>query len=372
MLGIAAYALFLSNLDSHPIRWGGDLRAYYLAGSRVVQDAPLYFGSQLTEPIPADTCDGCFLYPPILAQALAPLSMVALADAQLIWFAVQFVVMYATVWIATSIGGSKPTIERGLWCLVATMWFVPVFASLRFGNVSTILALSVTLVAAGGARAGAGAALGLFLKVTPAALIPASIAMGQRSTITLLASVVCVGLVSFVLSPASWLDYPTVLVNLVRGDGDVWHNHALATIASQLGAPAIVVSAVSLTTIVLGLTAILASVLVARRAGGAPLAALLGTVAMLIIPGTMWYHYLTVLLPLAGMAWAGATPAARIGMFLAAGVVVIGLANPFVAVMGSTILVVLAANALIARMRRSIAALEQDYPPLRIKGSFSA
>ena len=40
-----------------------------------------------------------------------------------------------------------------------------------------------------------------------------------------------------------------------------------------------------------------------RRAGGLPAAAVLASAAMLLIPGTLWYHYLAVLLPIAAMAW---------------------------------------------------------------------
>ena len=55
---------------------------------------------------------------------------------------------------------------------------------------------------------------------------------------------------------------------------------------------------------------LLASIWLARRRGGMPAAVLLGTVAMLIIPGTLWLHYLVVLLPFAAMTW----PRARAGI----------------------------------------------------------
>ena len=52
-----------------------------------------------------------------------------------------------------------------------------------------------------------------------------------------------------------------------------------------------------------------------------PAAALLGTVAMLTIPGTLWFHYLAVLLPFAAMAWPRTGSTVR-GLLLASAVLV--------------------------------------------------
>ncbi len=76
-----------------------------------------------------------------------------------------------------------------------------------------------------------------------------------------------------------------------------------------------------------------------------PAAALLGTVAMLIIPGTLWLHYLVVLLPFAAMAW----PRARAGIraVLLASFVLVSLAAfmgnpPLWAYLGSALSVIAA------------------------------
>ena len=48
------------------------------------------------------------------------------------------------------------------------------------------------------------------------------------------------------------------------------------------------------------------------------MATLLATVTMLLIPGTLWYHYLAVLLPLAAMAWPRSPAWAKLALFLGA------------------------------------------------------
>ena len=63
------------------------------------------------------------------------------------------------------------------------------------------------------------------------------------------------------------------------------------------------VSFVRLAMVSAGGACIVVSIWLARQRGCMPAAALLGTVAMLIIPGTLWFHYLAVLLPFAAMAW---------------------------------------------------------------------
>jgi hypothetical protein len=64
-----------------------------------------------------------------------------------------------------------------------------------------------------------------------------------------------------------------------------------------------------------------ASILAVRRSDGLPLAAALSSVAMLLLPAALWYHYLVVLLPLAIVTWPRATPRVR-GVLLLAGLAV--------------------------------------------------
>jgi hypothetical protein len=59
------------------------------------------------------------------------------------------------------------------------------------------------------------------------------------------------------------------------------------------------------------------AVAVVRRSGDLVLAAALCSVAMLLLPAALWYHYLVVLLPLAIIAWPQATHGARAAIVVA-------------------------------------------------------
>jgi len=119
---------------------------------------------------------------------------------------------------------------------------------------------------------------------------------------------------SFVLAPSAWLDTPQVLWNLVRGSGLTYLNLAPATMAANIGWPDMVVAVIRVITMVGGVAAMLAAMWMARRPGGLPLATLLATVTLLLIPGTFWYHYLAVLLPLTAMAWPRSTAWAKLAL----------------------------------------------------------
>jgi hypothetical protein len=84
---------------------------------------------------------------------------------------------------------------------------------------------------------------------------------------------------------------------------------------------------------------LVASAWVARRDDGRMAAVLLGTVAMLLAPATLWYHYLVVLLPLAAMAWPRANPVARLGLLVSAGALSLGMAYEPLALLAAVALV---------------------------------
>jgi hypothetical protein len=71
-------------------------------------------------------------------------------------------------------------------------------------------------------------------------------------------------------------------------------------------------------TLIAGVLAMLAALWMARRPSGLPLATLLATVTMLLIPGTFWYHYLAVLLPLSAMAWPRAPAGLKLALLVGA------------------------------------------------------
>ncbi len=190
------------------------------------------------------------------------------------------------------------------------------------GNVGTIVSLTSVLVAGGGAFAGVGAAFGFLLKVVPGALMPAAFVHGRASRLALILSTAAIVAVGFLLAPSAWLDYPPVLLNMLAGGVEHTRNFALDQLVTAAGAPEVVATVARGAAVVGGLACIVASVLAALRPRGMPLAALLGSVAMLVIPGTLWFHYLAVVLPFAVMAWPRGSAAARV--LLVAGSVLVG------------------------------------------------
>jgi hypothetical protein len=300
-----------------------DFISYYGAAMRMGAGESPYSVEQLAGPIDA-VCQGCYLYPPLLAQLTMPLTSLPLEVAKIPWAVLLSGAALASAWIGAGVGGADRTWERVLWTIAATTWFLPVFHSVWLGNVSTLIALGAAVVAIGGVAAGLGAAFTTWLKVSPLVYLPLALLADPRSRVT--AAVALLALLPLVvLAPAAWIDMPLMLLNLVRGSGDVYLNLAPAAMATNLGWPEAVVTAVRLAALAGGAFALLAALWMARRPRGLPLATLLATVTMLLIPGTFWYHYLAVLLPLSAMAWPRAHPALKLA--LVAGAIVTSLAG---------------------------------------------
>lgn len=338
VFGIGLNVLFVSVLQDPD--WRQDFLAYFLAAESLSTGGSPFSWLESTNSL-TENCVDCYLYPPTLAQVLGPVLPLGLDALKAGWAVLQLGCMVLAMWWATGIGGARRSAERLLWCVVATTWFLPVFVALWYGNVSTLVALSATMVAMGGAVAGVGGAAGVLLKAVPATLLPAVVAMGHRPRSSLVLAL-AVGLaVAIVLAPDAWLAYPGAAVALVSfAPTTSVDNYSPAVVAAAAGLPQILSTAIRTTSIALGVAAVVASVWMARRSGGAPPAALAGTVAMLVLPGALWYHYLVVLLPFAAMAWPKAKADVRVLLLLAALLISAGgLGLPFLALAGASVLV---------------------------------
>jgi hypothetical protein len=120
--GLALNALYVFTLARLEMPVLPDFEVYYGAAERVLHGQPLYFGPQLDGPF--DIWCQCFLYPPFLAQALVPLTILPLSLAKVVWFALMTAAALASTWLATGIGGASRSIERALWCSAATLLFL--------------------------------------------------------------------------------------------------------------------------------------------------------------------------------------------------------------------------------------------------------
>lgn len=301
-----------------------DFVPYYGAALRMGAGESPYYAEQLESPIHA-VCIGCYIYPPMLAQVLVPLTAIPLESAKIVWFGVLALAGFGSAWIGASIGGARPSLERVLWTVAATALFFPIFHSNWLGNVSTLVALCVALVALGGIAGGAGAAFAAVMKVSPLVYVPIVFLADARARVTVVIALLVLFVPLMLLAPSAWADTPQMLLNLVRGEGDVYWNLAPAAMAGNIGWSDTAVSVVRGATLVGGVAAMLAAMWMARRPGGLPLATLLATVTLLLIPGTFWYHYLAVLLPLAAMAWPRSAAWAKLALL--GGAVVTSLAG---------------------------------------------
>ena len=314
---------------------GHDLKAYLVASQKLLAGATPYEAGRLAESSHA-VCMSCYLYPPFIAQVLSPLAVLPEPIASAIWYTIQLVSMYTAVWLGTGLGGARRSVERALWCLVAVMWFFPVFASLWYANISTVIALGVVLTALGGTVAGVSAAAMLFVKVAPGVVAPAVFMMSQESRRALLVGLVAFFGISFIFAQAAWLDYPHVLFELASySPGQRCTGRRLA----QASFPEPVVLASGAGSLVVAGFALLASMILARRPDGAPEAVLMGVIAMLLVPGTLYYHYLVVLLPIAAIVWPSARNTNWLSLLISAAIITIGFGVEWIALVGATLMV---------------------------------
>lgn len=317
-----------------------DFGAYYLAAERVAAGEAVYAVWMLQGPVAAQGVDQ-YLYPPLFAQLLVPLTAMSRGDAALIWFTVQALAMALAVWVGTGIGGARRSLERALWCGVAVVYFLPVFDTLWKGNISGVLGLTSVMVALGGVLAGAGAAAGALFKVVPGTLLPAALVMDRSARLVALALLGILFALAFVFAPTAWVDYARVISNMLRGSADYATNLAPATLATRVGIPDIVATFIRVGALVVAVASLVGSMWLARSQPGIPAAALLGVVAMLLLPASLWYHYLALLLPFAAIAWQRSSGAQRSGLFAAALMITLGLACLPLALLGAIILAAL-------------------------------
>jgi hypothetical protein len=324
-----------------------DFADYHGAAREMVDGRTPYAPAMLEGPVPSQG-QGAYRYPPPFAQLLAPLTALPLTVAAWLWLALQAVLIFASVWLAGSLGGARPSRERFLWTGVAATYFLPAFDALWKGNVSGVVAFQVAALAAGRVPGGFALASAALLKVSPVALVPALFvrgASGRRAELVGLALGTAVIVVpSFLLFPGAWLDYGRVLPNLLAGSTDYLTNLAPASIVdTRLPMAGALVGVLRLVTVAIGLAAVLLAAWLARRPDGWHAAISAGVVGMLVLPSSIWYHYLVVLLPVTALAWPVASTTGRVGLVAGALLVYGGFARWLpLATLGAAVMVVVA------------------------------
>lgn len=294
-------------------QYGFDFATYHRASAEMLSGRSPYATEMFHGPVPAQGPGAqLYKYPPVFAQALAPLAALPVHAAQLVWLLLQGLLVMIGVWLAGSAGGLAASPERLIWSGVAATWYLPVFDTLWKGNVSGPLAFLVGLGAFLGLRAGLAAGLAALVKGTTLTLVPvALLAPGATRRGLLIAS--GFGVVSVLAAPHAWLDYAAVLPNLVAGSTAFPTNLAPDALLFEHGPTGIawLAGPVRAATLALGLGALVAGCRAARTAERWPFALTCGVAAMLLLPSSIWYHYLALLLPVAALAWSRATSTGR-------------------------------------------------------------
>lgn len=320
-------------------QFGIDFIVYQFAATDLAAGSSPYAPSMLAGPVAAQG-ELLYKYAPPFAQSLVPLAGLPLALGTAVWGLLQASLCLAAVWLAGSLGGARAGLERAVWSVAAVALYLPIWDSIWKGNVSAVQAMQSTLLLAGGAVGGASLASAILLKTSPLALLPAAVAMGGR-LLKVCIVVICVTVaVSVAIAPEAWLDFLRIQPNLLTGTAVFPTNLAPASMAAVVLPDLPSLAAVlRLATLCGGIGCVVAAVALARRPGGWPAAVMLGTTAMLIIPGAAWYHYLAALLPFAAFSWHRATARQRLIITGGGAAVSLGMAGLPMAVVGATLLV---------------------------------
>ena len=181
-------------------RWGvpSDEHAYWLAAQRLLNGEPLY------DPTATIVTPYAYWYPPVVAQALAPIAAVLPSEA---FTAAWTVLLLACCWY---LGGRSPL---GGLALIA---FLPVAVELWFRNIHLVLAVLLVL---GIRRWPALFAVGASIKIAPGLGIVYLAARGRWRAAGL-ATAVGLGIlaVSVALSPDAWRQFIEIVT--ARGPGE--------------------------------------------------------------------------------------------------------------------------------------------------------
>ena len=277
--------------------WGYDYAAYHAAAERLVETGSPYQAHTLAGPFRPGPF-GLYLYSPVPAALLVPLTSHSPAGATWLWLALHIVVLGLSCALMP-----VPVRTRLLVFAVACLSW-PVLRDLVLGNVS----LLVTFLAVVGWRfldrpAGAAAiAVSLALRPTMGLLLGWWLIRGRWRPL-LWAIGVALLLVLFslpVVGLRGWLEYMTVLRNLTDFEAVV-RNLAFGELFELLGAPAPVVLAATLASYGLAAAAVVLSL---RRDRELSYVVTLG--ATLLLSPLLWDHYLTnLLVPAAFLAGRG-------------------------------------------------------------------
>lgn len=267
--------------------WAFDFRAYYDAVERLASTGTPYQAATVNGPF-QPTSSGLYLYSPVPAVLMLPLSALSLDVATIAWLGLRLVVLVVTCALMPV---ARP-IRLATLGIAAMSW--PVLYDLNLGNVS----LFITFLAVLGWRqldrplGSLALAAAITIRPTMALLAASQLVRGAWRPLAL-TGVALFGLVLLTLpfvGIGGWADYLTLLRNVQGVTGEP-SNVDLASALLRLGGPAWAASVA----LVIGYAVAVAAVLLSLRRDR-ELSYVVTVVATLLLSPLLWEHYLTLLL----------------------------------------------------------------------------
>jgi hypothetical protein len=299
----------------HPASFfGGDLVAYLNGAHRLAATGTPYHDALHAGPVAnaAENVPIAYLYSPVLAQLFLVIRDVPIVVISWVNVALQLVLF---AWLLPHVyraGGGQVTVLSVSAIWAGAVLFFPLNFALFGGNLSGWIAAGVGLVIVASNSAGLVTAMLSILKSTP--LVLALPLVGSRKhLIELTACSATIVVVSAALAPAAWLDWLTVLPNIIRFPmAESLANLSISAVFASAGLASVGVVAHYSVAACFALGSI---ALAARGQVHAATAAAVAT--LLFLPVTMYDHYLAATFVISVFVWPRATAAGRVGLAIA-------------------------------------------------------
>ena len=178
---------------------GGDTLAYWTAGRNLLAGRPLYTAGV--------GFYAAYLYPPVLAQVFAPLSLLPFPAVVWIWRGVQLVCLRLAVGSWTA-GG-----------LLLLVW-PPLMSEIDAGNVHLVIAAAVGMAIRGRPE---GVVLAALTKFASLAALPLAFVTERRRLVAGTVGAGVIVIASVVAAPHAWLDYAQAMMTPLPSSPS-WYN----------------------------------------------------------------------------------------------------------------------------------------------------
>ncbi len=238
-LAVAGFALLAWNLLSPIVEHGAtgasDGRAYWTAARNVLSGTPLYTAT-VGQPL-------AFLYPPIVAEAIAPFGLLPLT-------------VFAWGLRGAELLALRSVLGSWRWCGLGLLVFPPLLAEIEAANINLLIAAGLTALLRGDGRWLATVGLPKFSAL---AAVPYGLVRDRRGTIFGLGLVAGLVIVSIVLDRAAWAAYVAFLSHMPSVDDQFYNVGRLAPWWIRASAAAILAMLAIRRPVVIPLAVVLAS-----------------------------------------------------------------------------------------------------------------